>query len=320
VSIHLRVAGSVCLGLALIGCAGSAATTAGAPTAGSASLGPIVTAVASDGPSFAAIPSPTVAATAGPPTSGPFALTADVWWSGYAISVTGGDYDPVKHALAIDATFLNTSTQDGELRQLSDGVSVVWNSQFLTAYVTAGAAPVGVAVKGQIQVQTPPGFVVADAVLTFGRPDQHQATVPLDGAAAASEQPSTLTIVGTLKMGKYITFKVTSAMLVPAACTGYPDRIRFEPLKSTLVSMLIWGTAKSTDPLNYGHTDQGYLVLADGTKVVSDPAMSLSIPNGATIHDQGMCFALAEPGSGAFTLKIHEYRSNATGSLKVLIP
>jgi hypothetical protein len=313
VSIHLRLAGSVCLGLALIGCAGSAATTAGAPS---------VTSVASDGPSpsVAAIPSPTVTATAGPPTAGPFALTADVWWSGYAISVTGGNYDPVKHALTIDATFLNTSTQDGELRQLSDGVSVVWNSQFLTAYVTAGAAPVGVAVKGQVQVQTPPDFVVGDAVLTFGRPDQHQATVPLGGAAAASEQPSTLTIVGTLKMGKYITFKVTSGMLVPAACTGYPDRIRFGPLKSTLVSMLIWGTAKSTDPLNYGHTDQGYLVLADGTRVVSNPAMSLSMPNGATIPDQGMCFALAEPGSGAYTLKMHEYRSNATGSLKVLIP
>jgi hypothetical protein len=61
-------------------------------------------------------------------------------------------------------------------------------------------------------------------------------------------------------------------------------------------------------------------VLADGTKIVSNPPMSLSVPNGATIPDQGMCFAVPEPGSGAYTPKMHEYRSNATGSLHFLVP
>jgi hypothetical protein len=307
-----------------VGC-GSGGATPGSSVAAGASTGAGATGSSptspsvSPSPTIEVSPSPAPSPTA-PPASAAFKVTAEVWFGGYLIDVTGGTYNSTKHTLNVDATFKNTSTIQTELVQLGSSVTVVWSGQTLLGYVTAGAVPVGATIKGQIQVQTPPDFVVADAVLTFGKPDEHQATVPLGGAAATSEQPTTLTVVGTVKMGSYITFKITSALLVPATCSGYPDRIGFGPQKANLVSIVLWGTATSTDPLNYGHTDQGFIVLADATSVISDPAMGLSIPNGATIPNQGMCFAVAEPGSGTDVLKIHEYRSNVTGSLQFLVP
>jgi hypothetical protein len=247
-------------------------------------------------------------------------MHAEVWWGGYAITVTGGTYDSIKHTLHIDAAFTNTSTQQTELRQLGSAVTIVWNGEFLPSFVTAATIPVGTTANGQVQVQPPAGFVVADAVLTFGKADEHQALVPLSGAAATSDQPAALTIVGTVKMGRYITFKSTSASLVPASCSGYPVRIAHGALAKNLVSIVLWGTVTSTDPFNYGHIDTGYVVLPDGTKTLSVPGMSLSVPNKTTIRDVGMCFAVPAPGSASYTLKMYESRSKKTGALVFVIP
>ena len=48
--------------------------------------------------------------------------------------------------------------------------------------------------------------------------------------------------------------------------------------------------------------------------------MGLEVPYGTTIRNVGMCFALPEPGSGAISLRMHEYRSRTTGTLQLLIP
>jgi hypothetical protein len=302
------------------------ATDAGTPTSTSTAASPATSSLGAS-VTEAPLPSPTEAGAPTPaPTATPaavgnaFPLAATVWFSGYQITLTGGTYDAAKHVLHVDGMFQNTSTQETELRQLGNDTTIRWNSEVLPAFVTPGVVPIGATVAGQVQVQTPADFALADAVLAFGKVTQHQALVPLGGAAATSEQPTTLALAGKVTMGKYVTYTITSAMLVPAACTGYTNRIRFGPLPVDQVSILIWGTAHSKDPLNYAQMDQAYLVLADGSKVQSIPGMSLSVPNGATIPNQGVCFAVPEPGSGTFTLKLHEYRSKATGSLQLVIP
>jgi hypothetical protein len=287
----------------------ASATAPGASPAGAVSPGPTIAGGSTQ------VPTPSA-----PVATGAFSLTAEVWFSGYDITLTGGSYDPARHTLVIDATFRNTSTQQTELRQLSASVKVVWDNQYLVAYVSAGTVPIGASVDGQIQVDTPKDFVPAEAMLAFGEADEHQALVPLGGAAATSDQPVALALSGTLKMGKYISYRITSSLLVPAACIGYPDRIRFGPLKADLTSILLWGTAVSTDPVNDAHIDQGYVVLPDGTTIQSDPTTGLEIPYKATIRNVGLCFAVPLPATGTDVLKMHEYRSKATGKLQLVIP
>jgi hypothetical protein len=234
--------------------------------------------------------------------------------------VTGGTYDPLKHKLNIDITLQNQSTQQTEASQLSNGVKVVWSGQFLPGYVTSGPVPVGATAQAQIQLQPPAGFDIATAVVAFGQPSEHQALVPLNGDAATSDQPTTLAIAGTVKMGKYVTFKVTKSMLVPASCTGYPDRIRYGPLSKDQISIVLWGTATNAEATNYAQIDQGFVTIPDGTTAISNPAVGMSLPGKATLRDQGMCFAVPAPASGAYKLTMHEYRSKANGTIPFTLP
>ena len=311
------LAGLVVIGAVIAGCGGSNGPTTGA--SGSAGTSPAATPSAV--PSPAAKPTSTLVPTPTPvPTPATFSLNSQVWWGGYVITVTGGTFDPLKHKLNIDATFQNTSTQQTELGQLGNATKIVWNGQFLTGSTTYGAVPIGATAKGQIQTVTPADFVVADAVLTFGQPDEHHALVPLNGGPATSDKPSILTVTGKVTMGTYVTFTITSAMLVPASCSGYPDRIKYGALKANLVSIVLWGTATTTDPLNYGSIDQGYVLAPDGTTSTSNPAVSMSLTPKQTLRDQGMCFAVPAPGSGSYTLTMHEGRSKANGTLVFQVP
>jgi hypothetical protein len=322
-SIRRPLASLVGLSLILGACGASASTAPNTESPSAASIEPTASASPSVSPNASptAQPTPTPSPSPTPAPSGAaFTLDSQVWWSGYAITVTGGAYNPLKHTLAINATFQNTSTQQTDLSQVSNGVKIVWSGQFLPGYLNAGAVPVGATASGVIQLQPPAGFVVADAVLTFGQPDEHQAVVPLNGGPASSDQPSPLTVSGAVKMGKYVTFTVTKAMLVPAACSGYPDRIRYGSLKKNLISIVLWGVATNTDPLNYAQIDQGYVAVPDGTTAVSNPAVGLELAPKATLRDQGMCFAVPAPGSGSYTLTMHESRSKANGTLTFAVP
>jgi hypothetical protein len=97
-------------------------------------------------------------------------------------------------------------------------------------------------------------------------------------------------------MGKYAAFTVTKGIVIPAACIGYPDRIKYGPLKKDQVSIVLWGTATSSDPTNYAYIDQGFVLAPDATTSASNPAVSYSPPPRGTIRDLGMCFAVAAPG------------------------
>ncbi len=324
-SIHRPLAGLVALSLLVVACGSSGTPAPDSPSAtvpaASASPSASASAPASPSPSPTAKPTPTPSPTPTPqPTPITFSLNSQVWYSGYVITVTGGDYDPLKHKLNIDVSLQNTSTQQTEASQLSNGVKVVWSGQFLPGYVTQGPIPVGATAQAQIQLQPPTGFDASAAVLAFGQPSEHQALVPLNGDPATSDQPTTLAIAGTIKMGKYVTFKVTKSMLVPASCTGYPDRIRYGALSKDQISIVLWGTATNSEPSNYAQIDQGFVTVPDGTTAISNPVVSMSLPGKATLRDQGMCFAVPAPAGGAYKLTMHEARAKANGTLPFTLP
>ncbi len=220
----------------------------------------------------------------------------------------------------IVATFLNTSTSANDVSYLGPELNVVWNSTYLPGYIATGAVPAGGTVRTEITLQAPAGFTPESAVLTFGQPTEHQATIPLNGDPAVSERPTALTVSGTLKMGKYVTFTVTSGSLMPASCTGYSSRIKFGAIRKDEVSLVLFGNGANTQPLNDGFIDQGFVTVPDGTTQASNPSVSIYLAPKATLRGNGMCFDVPAPGSGAYTLTMHESRSKAKGSLAIHVP
>jgi hypothetical protein len=329
-SVPRPLTGLVVLGLLLAACSSSGippssarSTDAPPSTASSVPVGgsPLPSASPSAVPTPTLAPTPIPPPTATPvPTPASFTLDATVWWSGYLINVTGGTYDPLKHKLNIDATFKNTSTYQTEVGQVGNGVKIVWNNQFLPGYVTPGAVPAGATAKAQIGVQPPADFLVQGAVLTFGAPEEHQAIVPLNGDPATSDTPVDLVVSGKVKMGKYVSFTVNRGVLIPASCSGYPDRIKYGPLTKSEVSIVLWGVATNTDPRNDALIDQGFLLVPDGTTAARNPTGSIYLASKATIRTDGMCFDVPAPGSGSYKLTLHEYRSRANGSMTFVIP
>jgi hypothetical protein len=246
-------------------------------------------------------------------------LTGHVWWGGYVIDVTGATYDPLKRKLNIAATFLNTSTADNDVSGLGAKLNVVWNSTYINGYIPVGAVPAGGTVKADIQVTAPVGFVPADAVLTFGQPTDHQATVPLNGSPSASEEPTTLAVSGVVKMGAAVKYTITKGTLMPASCSGTAAKIKFGAAKKGEMSIIVFGTATNSATTD-GSLDLGFLDVPDGTSAAALPAVYLYLGAKQTVRDYGLCFTVPAPGSGAYKLSLHESRSKATGVLSFQVP
>ena len=195
--------------LGACGASGSTEPSLGSPTA--ATILPTESPSASPSESPTATPTPSPSPSPSPsPAAAAFTLDSQVWWSGYVITVTGGTYNPLKHTMTINADFQNTSTQATDLSQVSTGVKVVWNGQFLPGYLDVGAGPVGATTSGVIQLQPPAGCVGHERGA-----DVRPARRAPDGRAAAREEalpgisrrPSRCP--GRDRMGKYVT--ITSA-------------------------------------------------------------------------------------------------------------
>lgn len=246
-------------------------------------------------------------------------LNAHVWWGGYVIDVSGATYDPLKRKLLITATFLNTSTAANDVSGLGAELNVVWNATYLPGFIPLGAVPAGGTVRAEIQVGPPAGFTPETAVLTFGQPGEHQATVPLNGAAAVSEQPTTLAVTGDVKMGTVVVFSVASGTLIPASCAGSPTKMKYGPINKGEVSIVLGGVATNSGP-NDAFIDQAFVDVPDGTTSAGNPAVYISLPSKATVRDNGLCFKVPAPGSGAYTLTMHESRSKANGSIPFQVP
>lgn len=322
-SIHRPLTGFVALGavgVLVVACSGSAAPGSSAAAPSVASVAP-ASASPSPSPTATVKPTPTPPPTPTPtPTPVSLTLSSHVWWGGYAIDVSGATYDPLKRKLIVVATFLNTGTAANDVSSLGAEINVVWNSTYLPGYIPVGAVPAGGTVRGEIQVQPPAGFTPDTAVLTFGQPTEHQATVPLNGAATAFDPPSDLTISGTVKMGTAVTFTLTSGLVIPASCSGNVTKMKFGPIKKDEVSIVLRGTATNTDARNDGYIDQGFVDVPDGTTSAANPNVYIPLASKATVRDIGLCFNVPAPGKGAYKLSLHESRSKATGSITFQVP
>ena len=331
-SIRRPLKGFVALGavgILIVACSGTAAPapSSAAPSvasvASAASVASLAPATASPTPAPTATvkPTPTPPPTPSPtPTPVSLTLSSHVWWGGYAIDVSGATYDPLKRKLIITATFLNTGTGANDVSGLGTEVNVVWNSTYLQGYIPVGGVPAGGTVRAEIQLQPPAGFTPETAVLTFGQPTEHQATVPLNGSATAFDPPSDLAVTGTVKMGSYVTFNLTSGLVIPASCSGNLTKMKFGPIKKDEVSIVLRGTAANSEPRSDGYIDQGYVVAPDGTTSAATPAVYMVVPSKATLRDIGLCFNVAAPAKGAYKLTLHESRSKVDGSLAFQIP
>jgi hypothetical protein len=71
---------------------------------------------------------------------------------------------------------------------------------------------------------------------------------------------------------------------------------------------------------NDAFIDQAFLDVPDGTTSAGNPAVYISLPSKATARDDGLCFKVPAPGSGAYTLTMHESRSKANGSISFQVP
>ena len=247
-------------------------------------------------------------------------LDAHVWWGGYAIDVSGARYDPLKRKLVITATFLNTSTSSNDVSALGGELNVVWNGTYLQGFMPNGAVPAGGTVRGEIQVGPPAGFTPETAVLTFGQPTEHQATVPLNGDAATSEQPITFPVSGKVKMGKYVGFTVKSGILIPASCAGSPSKIKYGPMKAGELSIVLGGVATNSESGADAFIDKAYLSVPDGTTSAAKPAMYLSVTSKGTVRAARMCFSVPAPARGADKLTMHEFRSKKSGAITFQVP
>ncbi len=247
-------------------------------------------------------------------------LDAHVWWGGYAIDVSGATYDPLKRKLVITATFLNTSTSSNDVSSLGGELNVVWNSTYLQGFMPNGAVPAGGTVRGEIQFGPPAGFTPETAVLTFGKPTEHQATVPLDGAAATSEQPISFPVSGTVQMGRYVRFTVKSGILIPASCAGSPSKMKYGPLPMGEKSIVLGGVATNSESGADAFIDRAFLTVADGTTSAANPALYVSVKSKGTVRDARMCFNVPAPASGAYKLTMHELRSRKNGAITFNVP
>ena len=248
------------------------------------------------------------------------ALDAHVWWGGYAIDVSGATYDPMQRKLFITATFLNTSTSSNNVSSLGRWMNVVWNGTYLQGFMPNGAVPAGGTVKGEIQFGPPAGFAPQVAVLTFGQPTEHQATVPLNGDAATSEQPVTFPVSGKVKMGTYVAFTVSSGILIPASCAGSPSQMSYGPLEAGEMSIVLGGVATNSESSGSAFIDKAYLNLPDGTTSAANPAMYVSVTGKGAVRNASMCFSVPAPASGAYKLTMHELRSKKSGAITFQVP
>ncbi|MDP9484027.1 MAG: hypothetical protein M3P84_12495, partial [Chloroflexota bacterium] len=156
-------------------------------------------------------------------------------------------------------------------------------------------------------------------VLTFGQPNEHQATVPLNGSPAASEEPTTLSVTGAVKMGTTVKYTVTKSTLMPAACSGTAAKIKFGAAKKGEMSIILFGTVTNTATTD-GSIDLAFLEVPDGTSSAANPVVYLYLSAKQTLRDQGLCFAVPAPSSGTYKLSLHEVRSNKTGTLSFQVP
>lgn len=322
-----RIVAAAGAALMLAACSGGAL-----PTATPQPPTPAPTPVVTPAPAATQAPAASVAAATSAPTPAPtptpsptpvaVTLDASVWWAGYSIHVTGAQYDPTPGAsgtLTFDSTWTNTGTGQNDTGYVGDLVTLASGGQFISSDVRGGAVPAGATVRTPIVFTVPDGFTPDGAVLTFGQPDQHQALIPLVGGSVQSEQPVQIAVTGKMKIGPFVTFTVTGGQLLPASCGGSNEKLTYGAAKKTDMAIVLTGSATNQDPSLDALIDSGFVLVPDGTTGASTPGVSVYMASKATVRGETLCFDVPAPGTGAYTVTLHETRAGKSASLKFTV-
>ena len=275
-----------------------------------------VTAYLLGGGAAAVAPSPSSV-----PTSTTVPLGASLYFAGLDIVVEDVTYDEEAGSLTANATFHNTATAPTDLNVLSGGqVWLAWDQTVINLSPSGGAAPADTTVRGTLTAGVPAGFVLADAVLTFGLPGYHQAMLPLAaGSVATFEAPVVVDVAKTVKAKKYATFKVTGAEVVPALCNGNISGFVFLPAPSNVASLVLTVTVTGGTAIGVGGLGLGgsFAKGPDGLSGPGDLGTPVIGPR-QVIRDGTYCFPVTAPAHGKH--KVTFLVDPAKASLNIQVP
>ena len=259
------------------------------------------------------------------PGAGPASATAtpgsSLYYAGLDITVEGVTYDEDAATLTVNATFHNTATAPVDLNLLSGGQASIWWDQTVLDLSPANApVPAGATVRGTLMgTSIPAGFVMDDAVLTFGRPGDHQATLPLAaGSVATFDPPLQFDVAKTVRAKKYATFEITSAQVVPARCSGNSDEFVLEAAPSNEATILLTATVTGGRDIGVGGMSLAGAFATDPSGVSG--ASDLLVPVLGVrdvVRDMHYCFPVAAPVQGAYKITFLTDPAKAAVSIDV---
>ena len=236
-------------------------------------------------------------------------LDATVWFAGYTVEATRARYDPTDATVSVDVQFTNDQFDSGDpcdllledIALVVDGTrTMLWADPCTrlspgTSTRTTLTATVSATTGGPVGLD--------QAVVEFGAPDQHQATIPLDGRPATSDFPVTAAATGTVT-GEVTTFTLETVEVVPAGCSS-SNPIRFPPGRLDEMSVVVTGTATSASdyPVGYG---KARLTLPDGTDLASNSLAGViyALDPGIPTRDIRACFVVPAPVAGEYPFTI----------------
>jgi hypothetical protein len=228
-------------------------------------------------------------------------LESAVWFARFRIDTDGAEHDPTQRTVAVSTTFTN------EQPAAANPLNVILGDVTALECECDSLAP-GASARTVLTFAVDEGFDLADAILVFGGPRQHQAKVPLDGRPAGGPGPVVQSVSGVVDDGAGTTFSVDRVEVLAATCSGLSSSLTYGPAPSDEYSVEVWGTALTTAPSPGGvGFGEAYLVLPDGTKAGSSSldgyihVLGTDQPQ----RDIPVCFTVAGPISG-------EYRFIAT--------
>jgi hypothetical protein len=262
------------------------------------------TAEPSDNSETPAFDSPASTTAPHQPRSTEVALDATVWFAGYSVDATSARYDPEEGTVSIDVVFTNDQYDTADpCALLFEDIALVVDGERIglradrctsltpgTSTRTTLDATIGASVAS---------IELGDAHIRFGSPEQHHATIPLDGRPPTSEFPVTTAVSGTLT-GEVTSFTVEKVEAVPASCSSWSP-LAFLPGREDEISIVVSGsaTSRSDYPVGYG---KARLTLPDGTDLASSSLAGVIhvLDPGVPERDVRACFIVPAPATGEY--------------------
>lgn len=250
-----------------------------------------------------ATPSP--AATSVVPEPVGRSIDQSVWFAGFEVTFGDAAFEPegeLGPTVTIDALFENaggdTYAFDGTVVLSSAGISFETSA----LETTVPSVPGGGTGEGVYAFTVDEDFTFDDAVLTIGRPENHQAVVPLGTEGELLDlEPVSLSISGRTKAGE-IVVKIAGGELradVPETHTQAEAGMLFLTLRFDLSYV---GDFPGGFP--FGYANSLALELPDGITIAADDGPIELLSPGTTLPDQTVRFTVDAPSAGSYQLVV----------------